>query len=171
MCLRARIRLALSQAKRRAAMMTPTMTASARLCRKMVTSVTNTMTKMSDFGIRLKVRRLAHSKVPTATMIISPVKAAIGTSSIRLLPNMMNTRSITAATMPDSRARAPALILISDCPSMAHPPIPLRKPEQMLAMPCATASLFPRPRVSVISSMMFSVSRLSMSPTPATIKA
>jgi hypothetical protein len=39
--------------------------------------------KISDLGILLKVFKLAHSKVPMATIIISPVRAAIGKTSIR----------------------------------------------------------------------------------------
>ncbi len=151
--------------------MTPTRTARARLWRMAVTSVTVTITKISDFGILLKVRRLAHSKVPTATMIITPVSAAMGSNSMRLAPYMTNMSRATAATMPLSRARAPEEILIRLWPSIAQPPMPEKKPERMLATPWATASLFPRPRVSVISSIMLRVRRLSMSPTPAITRA
>ena len=48
---------------------------------------------------------------------------------------------------------------------------PDRSPDRMFAAPWATASLFPLPLVCVISSMIFKVNRLSMSPTPATIAA
>ena len=127
------------------------------------------MTKISDLGILLKVRKLAHSKVPMATIIIKPVNAAMGNCSISAAPNITMTKSPIAATIPDNRARAPEEILIKLCPSMAHPPIPENTPDNMLAIPCAMASLFPRPRVSVISSMMLRVNKLSISPTPATI--
>ena len=61
MCFRARMRMALSQAKTRAATMTPMSTASARLCAAAVTPVTSTMMSTSEVGIRRKVRREAHS--------------------------------------------------------------------------------------------------------------
>ena len=82
-----------------------------------------------------------------ATIIISPVNAAIGSLSIKLDPNIINTRSIIAATIPDNLALAPEDILIRLCPIIAQPPIPESNPERMLAAPCATASLFPLPLV------------------------
>ena len=105
------------------------------------------------------------------TMIINPVSAAIGSFSIRLEPNIMNTSSIMAATIPESLALAPDDIFIRLCPIIAQPPIPESSPERIFAAPCATASLLPLPLVCVISSMILSVKRLSMSPTPATIAA
>ncbi len=134
-------------------------------------TVTMTMTRVSDVGILRKVRKLAHSKVPIATMIITPVNAAIGNFSIKPEPIMINTRSSKEAVIPDKRARAPDEILMRLCPIIAQPPIPEKNPDRIFAVPCATASLFPRPRVWVISSTIFNVSRLSMSPTPATISA
>ena len=79
----------------------------------MVTKVTNTITNTSDFGILLKVFKLAHSKVPTETMIISPVNAAMGIFSIKLAPNIINTNSITEATIPESLALAPLEVLLN----------------------------------------------------------
>ena len=78
---------------------------------------------------------------------------------------------MTEATIPESRALAPADILIRLCPIIAQPPIPENKPESIFAIPCAAASLLPRPLVSVISSIIFKVSKLSISPTPAIIAA
>ena len=147
MCLRARMRFALSHAKTRAAIITPSKTANARLCKNTVIKVTAIITKTSDLGMRLNVLKLAHSKVPMATIIISPVNAAIGSLSIKLDPNIINTRSIIAATIPDNLALAPEDILIRLCPIIAQPPIPESNPERMLAAPCATASLFPLPLV------------------------
>src|SRR5690554_637672 len=141
------MRLALSQANTRAAMITPMTTANARLCSTAVVPVTTTMTNTSDRGILLNVLRLAHSKVPIATMIINPVSAAIGNCSTRLAPTMMKITSATEATIPDRRARAPFDMLIRLCPSMAHPPIPEKNPERILATPCAKDSLLLRPRV------------------------
>ena len=97
--------------------------------------VTAIMTKTSDLGILLKVLKLAHSKVPIETIIIKPVKAAMGSFSIKPEPNMIKTRSIMAATIPESLALAPAEILIRLCPIIAHPPIPDSKPEIIFADP------------------------------------
>ena len=163
--------MALSQANTSAATTTPSNTANAKLCKTAVTKVTNTMINTSDVGMRRNVRNEAHSNVPMATMIMRPVKAAMGNRSIKGAPNKMNTKSITAATMPLNRARAPELTLMRLCPIMAHPPMPLNKPLRMLAAPCATHSRLPWPRVPVISSRMFKVSRLSINPTPATMAA
>ena len=165
------MRTALSQANMSAATTTPTNTASARLCSTAVTKVTSTMMKTSDVGMRRNVLREAHSNVPMATMTIKPVRAAMGSCSIKGAPNTMNTSNITAATMPLSRARAPELTLIKLWPIMAQPPMPLKSPLNTLAAPWATHSRFPWPRVPVISSKMFNVSKLSMSPTPAATAA
>ena len=62
--------------------------------------------------MRRNVRNDAHSNVPMATMIINPVKAAMGNRSISGAPNKMNTSSMTEATMPLKRARAPELTLM-----------------------------------------------------------
>ena len=165
------IRFALSHANTSAEMITPTITAKARLRKKIVTKVTTTITNTSDFGILLKVRKLAHSKVVTATIIINPVRAAIGSCSIIPEPNMINISKATAATIPDKRALAPEETLIKLCPIIAHPPIPEKRPDSILAVPCATASLLLFPRVSVISSKMLSVNKLSINPTDAMIAA
>ncbi|MNR51222.1 hypothetical protein D3C85_1708650 [compost metagenome] len=53
------------------------------------------------------IRKLIHSKVPMATMIITPVKAAIGTFSIMGAPKRMIIKIVSAAMMPDKRALAP----------------------------------------------------------------
>src|SRR5690625_6893978 len=91
--------MALSQAKTSAAMITPINTAKAKFFRKTVTKVTKTMTKISDLGYLLKVLKLAHSKVPIATIIINPVNAAMGTCPIKLLPNITNTNNINTASI------------------------------------------------------------------------
>jgi len=73
--------------------------------------------------------------------------------------------------MPKSRRRAPALMLIIVCPIIAQPPIPPKNPHTMLAAPCARHSRFGRPRVPVMSSTRFSVSNVSINPTPARMNA
>ena len=165
------MRFAFSHANTSAEMMTPISTASARLCSSTVMPATKKPTRLSRVGILPIALILAHSKVPMATIIISPVRAAIGIFSMYSAPNMMNTSSITEATMPDRRARAPEEMLMRLWPIMAQPPMPEKNPVTTLARPCAIASLLLLPRVSVISSMRFSVSRLSIRPTPATINA
>ncbi len=152
-------------------MITPSKTAIAKLWVIAVIKVTKIMTTTSELGIFLNVLKLAHSKVPIATININPTKAAIGNCSIKLLPNIINTKSITAAVIPDKRALAPEDVLIKLCPIIAQPPIPDKNPERIFAVPCATHSLLPRPLVSVISSIIFKVNKLSISPTPATIPA
>ena len=97
--------------------------------------VTMNMRKISFFGILVMVLKLAHSNVPIATMIIKPVKAAMGTCSIKADPNTIKTNNITEATIPESLALAPEDTLIKLCPIMAQPPIPEKKPDVMLAIP------------------------------------
>ena len=84
----------------------------AKLCVMAVISVTKTITITSELGIFRNVLKLAHSNVPIATMNIKPTKAAIGNRSIKLEPNMIKTKSITAAVIPESLARAPDDVLI-----------------------------------------------------------
>jgi len=71
--------------------------------------------------------------------------------------------------MPESLPRPPDLTLMSDCPIIAHPPMPPKIPQVTLAMPCPTHSRLPRPRVSVNSSISVIVMSDSIRPTPARI--
>ena len=73
---------------------------------------TSIPTKISCFGILLMMRTLIHSNVPIDTMIISPVSAAIGIFSIRLLPYIIKNKSMTEAIIPDNLALAPFEILM-----------------------------------------------------------
>ena len=102
------MRFALSQAKTKAEMITPIKTARAKLCRMTVIAATNNNTKISCLGILFMIRKLTHSKVPIATIIITPTKAAIGNSPIMGAPNKIITRIVKEATIPDKRARDPA---------------------------------------------------------------
>ncbi len=79
----------------------------------------------------------------------------------------MNRSRAQAAVMPESRPRPPDLTLMSDCPIIAHPPMPPRAPQVTLATPCPMHSRLPLPRVSVSSSTSVMVMSDSMSPTPA----
>src|SRR5690554_4283181 len=101
MRLRARMRLELSHANTKVDTTTPAKTASAKLCMKTVINTTSTMTKTSEIGYRLRMRTLTHSNVPMATMIMTPVSAAIGSSSIHEEPTMTNANSATAAGEDD----------------------------------------------------------------------
>ena len=118
------ILFALSQANTKAEMITPINTAKAKLCKTTVIKVTKIITKISDLGILLKALKLAHSKVPIATITITPTKAAIGTSSITGAPNRIIRRIVSAAIIPDNRALEPADKLTKVCAIIGHPPIP-----------------------------------------------
>lgn len=76
-----------------------------------------------------------------------------------------------AATIPDNFVLHPDLILMIDCPIIASPPIPHKKPLITLAIPCARYSLFIYHFVSVISSITLSVSVASVNHTRAATTA
>ena len=146
--------------------MTPTKTATARSV-KTVTAETKTMTNASDIGTLCNTRKLDHSNVPRTTINMTPTSAATGTISISPEANNTNASKTSAAVTPDVRPRPPEFMLIIDCPIIAQPPMPPKKPQVKFAAPCATHSLFPRPRVSVSSSTSVSVRRDSIKPTAA----
>ncbi len=129
------MRLALSQAKTKAEIITPIKTAKARLCIKIVIKATKTPTKISCLGILLIIRKLIHSKVPMATINITPTKAAIGNFSITGAPNNTIQRIVKAATIPDKRALEPADKFTKVCAIMGQPPIPKKNPFKILALP------------------------------------
>mmetsp|Transcript_27106 Transcript_27106/g.88926 ORF Transcript_27106/g.88926 Transcript_27106/m.88926 type:complete len:225 (+) Transcript_27106:764-1438(+) len=58
-----------------------------------------------------------------------------------------------------------------DCPIMAHPPMPAKKPVTMLASPCASTSTCVSVRRDVMSSTRDCVRSVSMMPTAATLAA
>ena len=128
-------------------------------------------TTASVRGILCKILKLLQAKVPITTINITPTKAAIGICSIRGAPKSTKHNNAMAAVAPDKRPRPPELILIIDCPIIAQPPIPPKRPFKILAPPWATHSRLPLPRVSVISSIRLSVIRLSIRPTAARISA
>ena len=167
---RALIRLALSQAKTNADIITPINTARAKLCIKIVINVTTSITNISFLGILVKDLKLAHSKVPMATIIITPVSAAIGNNSITGAPNKMMAKIVNAATIPDNLALEPDDKFTHVCAIMGQPPIPKKKPLAILAVPCAKHSRLLFPFVPVISSTKFRVNKPSVNPTAAIIK-
>ena len=148
--------------------MIPIKTATARLCEKMVTKVTITITHTSVFGILLMILKLDHLKVKNATTIITPVRAAIGIFSIIGAATKTMRMIVTAATTPAIRLLAPAFRFTKVCAIIGQPPIPLKKPFRILDAPCARDSREPLPLVSVISSTKLSVRSPSVSPTAAT---
>ena len=162
--------LAFFQANTKADIITPTITAIARSVNT-VTTATVIPTRVSDVGMRPNKRKLAHSNVPSTTINITPTSAATGIISIRDEPTKMNANKNNAAAMPDVRPRPPELMLIILCPIMAQPPMPPKKPVATLATPWPTHSLLLRPRVSVISSISVKVSKDSINPMAAKIRA
>jgi hypothetical protein len=58
-----------------------------------------------------------------------------------------------------------------DCPIIAHPPMPPKKPVTVLATPCATYAWRAPPRWFVMSPTRLSVSRLSIRPMAARFTA
>ena len=76
MLFRARIIVAFSQAKTKAAIITPTNTAMAKSS-KTVTVETTTKINASLRGILFIIRKLLQAKVPITTINITPTKAAI----------------------------------------------------------------------------------------------
>ena len=150
--------------------MTPTKTAMAKSSNT-VTVETTTKIKASFRGILLMILKLLQANVPMTTMNITPTKAAIGICSMTCAPNNTKQSSAIAATIPDKRPRPPELTLMIDCPIIAQPPIPPKRPLRILAAPWAKHSRFPLPRVSVISSIKFKVINDSISPTAASKKA
>ncbi len=165
----ARMRFALSQANTKAEIITPIKTAKAKLCKKIVINVTTSITKISCFGILVKALKLAHSKVPMATIIITPVKAAIGNNSITGAPTRIITKIVKAAMIPDNRALEPEDKLTKVWAIIGQPPIPKKKPLAIFAVPCAKHSLLLFPFVPVISSTKFKVNKPSVKPTAAII--
>ena len=166
----ARIRFAFSHENTKALIITPAITAIAK-SKITVNAETATKTITSLFGILFKILKLDQAKVPITTINITPTKAAIGTCSINPEANKIKANNVNAATIPDNLPRPPPFMLISDCPIMAHPPIPPKSPVTMFAPPCAKHSLLEFPLVSVSSSTKFNVIKDSIKPIAAKIKA
>lgn len=146
---------------------TPAKTASARLCIKMVMSMTIIITTISLVGTLPSVLSDDHSKVPMTTINITPTNAALGMTAMTGEPTIIKSKRKSAAERPESLERPPELMLIIDWPIIAQPPMPEKKPEAMLPAPSAIHSRLALPRVSVISSMRLSVSNDSTAATPA----
>ena len=128
------MRFAFSQAKTSALIIIPAITATARS--KITVSIETLInTNASLKGILFNILKLLQAKVPTTTINITPTRAAMGTCSIKLEAKSINAKRVSAATIPDKRFRPPDLMFIMDCPIIAHPPIPPKRPVTMFAPP------------------------------------
>ena len=124
-----------SQANVSADIITPTITANAKLSVKTVIIATDIPVTISGTGTFPNKRKVHHSNVPMTTINITPISTAIGIISIYSDKKRINISSTIAATIPDKRPRPPDLILIKLCPTMAQPPMPPKKPVTELAIP------------------------------------
>ena len=136
-----------------------------------VTTVTRTITKASIKGTFRMILRLFQANVPITTMNITPTRAANGICSIQDDATTINKSRNKAAAIPASRVRPPDFTLIMDCPIMAHPPMPPKKPVMVFAIPWAILSWLAPPRLLVMSPTRLSVSRLSIKPIAARMPA
>src|SRR5699024_1323415 len=108
-----------------------------------------------------------QSNVPMDTIIIIPTSTGIGICTTKSPRTIIKNIKNEPATKVDSLALPPDFTLITDCPIIAHPAIPPKKPVIVLAIPCPLASLFLLLPVPVISSTIDEVSKDSSSPTIA----
>ncbi|MNR11388.1 hypothetical protein D3C85_1276850 [compost metagenome] len=105
------------------------------MCINTVMAATVTPIKISAFGILLMIRKLLHSKVPMATIIITPTKAAIGNLPITGAPTKIISRMVSEPIIADNLALAPAERLTKVCAIIGQPPIPKKKPFKIFAVP------------------------------------
>ena len=94
--------------------------------------------------------------------------AAIGILPTQSPRNTIRISRKLPAHRQDNRPRPPDFTLMIDCPIIAQPAMPPRKPVTVLAMPWPTHSRFRSLLVSVSSSTMDAVIRDSSRPTAAT---
>ena len=106
-------------------------------------------------------------KVPIDTMIMTATSAAIGIRLTRSPINTMRMSRMMPAAKVERRPRPPDCTLITDCPIIAQPAMPPKKPATMLATPCPAHSRFLLLVVSVKSSTIVAVIRDSSRPTMA----
>src|SRR5699024_1701740 len=83
-----------------------------------------------------------QSNVPMDTMTMMPAKIGMGICTTQSPRTMIRNMRNAPAVNVESRVVAPAPTLITDCPIIAHPPMPPKKPVMKLAMPCPRDSLF-----------------------------
>ncbi len=121
---------------------TPTNTPKARLCVQTTTITVLIMTTLVESGYFFRLRMDCQSNVPIETIIITATSAAMGMRATQSLRKTTRTNKTDPATRVDRRPRPPDLTLITDWPIMAHPAMPPRSPEPILAMPCPLHSRF-----------------------------
>ena len=119
-------------------------------------------------------RRLAiefQLNVPIDTMIMTATSAGIGTWPTNGPRTASRNSRKAPAVKVDSRPRPPEVTLMTDWPIIAQPPMPPKNAATMLAPPCPAHSRRLSLSVSVMSSTICAVSRLSSSPTAAIVTA
>src|SRR5699024_2005524 len=154
-------------AKNKALKTTPTMTPIAKLSVSKTLITVIIITAASVFGAFGTYFREPQSTVPMATMTIIPARIGIGICTTKPPKPMIKKRRNETAIKVDNRLLAPDFTLITDCPIMAQPPMPPKKPVMIFAMPCPRDSLFLLLKESVASSTILAVSKLSTRPTVA----
>ena len=105
------------------------------------------------------------------TMIMTATSAAMGIWRTQSLKNSSNSNKKMPALSVDRRPRPPDFTLMTDCPIIAQPAIPPRKPLAMLATPCPMHSRLLLLVVSVRSSTMVAVISDSSRPTTINVMA
>ena len=93
------------------------------------------MTMVSLLGITAMSRSEVQSKVLMETMIITATSAPIGICRTQGCRVSSIPISVSPATSEERRVRPPEVTLITDCPIMAQPAMPPKKPVTMLATP------------------------------------
>ena len=142
------------------------------MARSFVATTTATVASMTTEDGSGFVRSCAserQEKVLIETMIITAVSAATGTTASRSCSATSSTSRKAPATSVESRPRAPDETLMTDCPIIAQPPMPPNTADAMLATPWPTHSRFLLLGVSVMSSTICAVSRISSRPTAASV--
>ena len=148
---------------------TPTSTPMARSRVATTTATVASITTEEGSGLLRRARSERQEKVLSETMIITAVSAATGTRLRRSCSSTSSTSRKAPATRVESRPRAPDETLMTDWPIMAQPPMPPNTAELMLASPWPMHSRFLELPVSVMSSTICAVSRLSRRPTAARV--
>ena len=107
--------------------------------------------------------------VPIDTMIITATSAGMGICPTTGPSTASRNSRKAPATKVDSRLRPPDVTLITDCPIIAHPPMPPTSAAATLAPPWPRHSRRLSLSVSVMSSTIWAVSSDSSSPTAAMV--
>ena len=93
------------------------------------------MTKLVLLGCTRRFLNDAHENVPMDTMIITATSAGMGICFTHGPKTTSNTSRKTPAVNVESRPRPPDFTLMTDCPIIAQPAMPPKRPETMFATP------------------------------------